>query len=282
MALFPLTQFDFPNCTAYDSDLREILRMYKLLVKEYGVLVDAINEDHADIEQIKKDFAKLEKLVNNFEKLINEAVEIAVSAALEPYMESIDIKLAAMNDQVSALHTEVNAFARTLDNIGYLIDIKFAEKIAPVLVNIAEINRRIDELEFELPTVYNIVKGCESDLVPLIYDVYDATRDHGYTAIQFDDAGKTTKELDDLEISALDWDVNGYSILYPTGYARNPFTGQMEELNAILEELAQAATGNACITASDYDAKELTAEEFEAYQITAQQYDFYSNNLLSA
>lgn len=34
MSLFPLTQFDFPNVSAYDSDLREVLRKLKLMSAE--------------------------------------------------------------------------------------------------------------------------------------------------------------------------------------------------------------------------------------------------------
>ena len=282
MALFPLTQFDFPNCTQFDSDLREILAMYKALVKEYGTIIDALNEDHEAFEEIKNEFEALKKEVEEFETLLDEKVQSAVSTALDAYIVIIDGKLDAVNNRVDALSDQIAAFAQILNGYDYIIETKIIEKIAPLKVEIAELSRRIDEIEFELPRVYNLVRGYETDLVPLIYDVYDATRDHANTALEFDSAGLTAGEFDNLEYTAYYWDVNGHTALYPCGLAINPFTGQPEDLNSILERLAQVATGNACIMAGEFDELELTCDEFEAYQITAQQYDFNSKNILSA
>ena len=282
MALFPMTQFDFPNCSAYDSDLRELLAMYEKLVAEYGLIIEALNTTHEEYESLLRDFAALKKEVDDFERVLDQKIDEGIAGAMESYIESVDLRIATINAKVDGLSDEIRAFSRIVDGIDFLIGAEVSAKIAPILVEIAEINRRIDEIILELPDVYNIVRGYETELVTLVYDIYDATRDHAYTALQFDTSGRTASKLDNMEYNAITWDVNGYSILYPCSYAINPFTGQSQELNAILEQIAQAATGDACITAGDYDLKELTADGFEAYQLTAQQYDFYSNNLLSA
>ena len=286
MALFPMTQFDFPNVSNYDSDLREVLYMCRTLIDEYNGIVDAVNELTDGFTEIKdqfneveKQFAELSELVNNFENEIDEKI----AAGLAEYMATVNRRLEELKTYVDdTITTTLNTFEQIVRNVYAYSDMKDAEIIAQFNVELAEVNRRIDELIFELPEAYNITKGYETDLIELIYDVYDACRDHAYTAQQFDTAGKTATELDGMNETAFNLDVNGYDLLYPVNLVINPFTGEYEDINPVLEELARVALGDNSITAANYDAKELSAEDFEAYNMTAYMYDYFADEILAS
>lgn len=293
MALFPMTQFDFPNVSNYDSDLREIIAMCKTLVSDYNTLVDGLNDLHDDFnevvrefDKVKADFASLVTLVNDFENQIDAKVAEAMSVWSTSFIERIEALteyIHETDEEFRRLANEMLAnFTTLVDAAKDYADLKDAELFAHFTSEINDINQRIDDLVFELPNVYNITKGYETDLITCLYDIYDATRDHAYTARQFDTAGKTATELDALEITAFVWDTNGYDLLYPVGLVRNPYTGLYEDINDVLEQIAQAAAGLTSINATEYDALELTATEFEAYNMTAYMYDMYAKQILSA
>ena len=65
----------------------------------------------------------------------------------------------------------------------------------------------------------------------------------------------------------------GQIILY------NPSTGEMQDLQTIINSLFEASRENA-LTATEYDALELTATAYDAYELTATQYDMDGKTLL--
>lgn len=60
----------------------------------------------------------------------------------------------------------------------------------------------------------------------------------------------------------------------------SPYTGQMETLETIINELANSGR-NDSLTASEYDALTLTAQTYDNKNITAYQYDWKGKTLLS-
>ena len=286
MALFPMTQFDFPNVSNYDSDLREVIYMCRALIDEYNGIVENVNEltdGFAEIkdqfEEVERQFAELSELVNNFETEIDEKI----AAGLAEYMATVNRRLEELKTYVdNTIATALNNFEQIVRNVYAYSDMKDAEIIAQFNVELADVNRRIDELIFELPDAYNITKGYDTDLITLIYDVYDACRDHAYTAQRFDTAGKTATELDGMNEIAFNLDVNGYDLLYPVNLVINPFTGEYEDINPVLEELARVALGDNSITAATYDGKEISAEDFETYNMTAYMYDYFADEILAS
>ena len=273
MALYPLTQFDFPNVSNYDSDLREVLRIIQTLLNDYNEIVESVAEVTDGYDKIVKDFEALETLVKDFETQIDDAVKDSV----EEYTEKFNVELLKLYKLINTINADVAAI---LEQAKLYTDYKTTQNFAHFTVAINDINRRIEELQWTLPDVYNLTRGTTTDLVTLIYDVYDATRDKAYTALDFDTANKTATELDALDESAYNLDVNGYVILYPTDMVINPYTGLHDNINDVLSMLAQAAANNEAISASDYDALELTATEYENYNVTAVIYDLYASTVL--
>ena len=273
MALYPPTQFDFPNVSNYDSDLREVLRIIQTLLNDYNEIVESVKEVTDGYDKIVKDFEALKELVEDFETQIDDAVKDSV----EEYTEKFNVELLKLYELINTINADVAAI---LEQAKLYTDYKTTQNFAHFTVAINDINRRIDELQWTLPDVYNLTRGTTTDLVTLIYDVYDATRDKAYTALDFDTANRTAAELDALNENAYNLDVNGYVILYPTDMVINPYTGLHDNINDVLSMLAQAAANNEAISASDYDALELTATEYENYSVTAVIYDLYASTVL--
>ena len=293
MSLFPLTQFDFPNVSNYDSDLRQILAIVKRLIDDYDTLVASIdtltngyNDLLAQFDTVKKDFAALEKVVEDFENEIDEKVAAAIAVWSDDYIQRINQLTQYVHDEVALFadltNNVLNEF-QTLVSAAYdYADMKDAQIVEQFNVEFAEVNRRIDDLVFELPAVYNITKGYETSFVELVYDVYDATRDHAYTARTFDAAGLTAAQFDALDETAYVLDTKGHEILYPAGLVNNPYTGLKEPIDSVLEQIAQNAAGDYAITATEFDALELTATAYDAYDLSAYMFDMYAKNFLVA
>ena len=62
-------------------------------------------------------------------------------------------------------------------------------------------------------------------------------------------------------------------------HVTNPFTGQSESIQNVINMLADAQRSDA-LTASAYDALAKTAAGYDAYKITAANYDFHGKSIL--
>lgn len=276
---FP-TKFDFPNVGNYDGDLRELLAYVKKLSDEYSSIDELVAKIEAEFEKTMQEVADLKAEVEDFRTQINEAVKEGIDAAMIEYDAKIVVinqRIDATNERVTSLETLVNDFAEIAKNYT---DNKVTALSELFFAITSDLQAQIDALQWELPEVYNLVKGVKTDLVTCIYDIYDATRDHAMTALEYDTRGLTATEWDGLGLTALEYDTQSKERLIYGKY-RNPFTGTIDDLQTIIDALAQATTTEA-ITATDYDAAELTAEEFNALNLTAHMYDYHAAEYIGA
>ena len=278
MALFPLTQFDFPNVTNYDGDLRELLAYVKQLRDEYASIDDLVEKIEKEFEEVMAEVNDLKHEVETFREQIAEAVKEGIDAAMVVY----DAKIVNLNERVDATNERVDNLATLISDFSDIAKAYTDSKVTSLselfFAITSDLQEQIDDLQWTLPEVYNLVKGEKTDLVTLIYDVYDACRDHALTAEEYDQLGLTAKQWDDLGYTAIEYDTQAKERLLLNQY-RNPFTGQRDTLQNIIDMLAQATTDQA-ITAAEYDAAELTAEEFNALNLTAYLYDFYAKQFI--
>ena len=276
---FP-TKYDFPNVGNYDGDLRELLAYVKKLSDDYTNIDDLVAKIEAEFEQTMKEVADLKAEVEDFRTQIDEAVKAGIDAAMVEYDAKIVLineRIDATNERMTSLETLVNDFTEIAKNYT---DNKVTALSELFFAITSDLQAQIDALQWELPEVYNIVKGVKTDLVTCLYDVYDATRDHALTALEYDTRGLTASEWDNLGYTALEYDTQAKEHLIYDRY-RNPFTGTFDTLQNIIDALAQATTTEA-ITAADYDAAELTAEEFNALNLTAHMYDYHAAEYIGA
>lgn len=280
MGYFPPTKYDFPNVTNYDGDLRELLEYVRQLSDEYKTIDDLVAKIEKEYEETLKEVADLKAEVEDFRTQINEAVKAGIDAAMVEY----DAKIVTINQRIDSTNARVNELATLINDFTEIAKNYTDGKVIALselfFAAVSDLQEQIDNLQWELPEVYNIVKGVKTDLVTCIYDIYDATRDHAMTATEYDQQGLTAAGWDGLNWDALTYDTKSKELLMLNQY-RNPFTGERDDLQNIIDALAQATTDQA-ITAADYDAAELTAEEFNALNLTAAVYDFDAKRYIGA
>lgn len=267
MALFPMTQYDFPNVSAYDSDLRELLSYYEQLVAAYSALVNGYHELDAEFQAIKT-------LVDNFIRNVDELVQEYVGEAMEPVYRRVD-NIDASIAQLQAQDRRIIELIDQKDEALYMrLFSLISDNMGQLLLVTQDLQQQIDALEWELPDVYNPAAGYETSISQALMDMWDALRSGAFTAETWDQFGATASELDGLEQTALWWDTQSESFFDRSGYCRNPLNGLVEPVCKILQDLAAKATGDFGITATAFDASELDCSTYEALDLAAYVYDF--------
>lgn len=267
MALFPITQFDLPNVSNYDSDLRELLHYYEQLVGAYTGIVSSY-------EELTESFEALQRSVNDFMRSVDQLVQDYVDEATAPMWE----ELAGINNTLDRLHQMDLQLIDLMDQkdagIYQRLFTLISQNVGDLLLITSDLQRQIDDLEFTLPDVFNPAAGEETSISQALLDMWDALRSSAYTALSWDTYGATASELDGLDQTALWWDTEGGTFIDPPGICRNPLTGIFEPICKILQDLAAVATGDLGLTATDYDAADLSASSYEDLNLSAYQYDY--------
>ena len=248
-----------------------------------------LSELVVDFDQIERDFASLSTQVNNLldtmeaeiRRAITDFVPGYVDSQLAPYMQQINDALAEveeLRDQMRGWEAQLRLIREEYTTADDSLKVDYITRISTLrfdmLQQIIRLDNRIDDLEFELPEIYNLVKGYKTNIAFVIYDVYDACRYTAYTAAQYANAGLTAQEFDDLQREALDLDLNGYMILYPPKQCLNPLTGIRADICTILQDLALFASVRTW-TAYDWDSVWLQdCDTIDALDITAFNFDY--------
>ena len=268
----------YPYTDFHELNLDWILNQMKKLESDYSGLVSGY-------EQIERDFRALEAEVNNLlntmEADIRDAINTYLPSAMAPYIQELNDGLAIiadLRDQMSGWDAQLALIRAEYTAADDGIKLDYANQINSLrfelIQQVMRLDQRIDDLEFNLPEIYNLVKGYKTNIANVIYDVYDACRYFAYTAVQFDNSGYTAQEFDDFQRGALDLDLNGYVILYPPKQCLNPLTGVRADICSILQDLALFASTRTW-TALIWDNSWLQdATTIDALDITAFNFDY--------
>lgn len=294
------TDFDFPHTHFYDSDLRELLRLYKDLQEKYTKLVSDIEELNTWRVEHEGEYAELlvrvkaiEDEISDFESEVitkfnelDESIHKDFDSLEDSIKEELNIALAdfeALFIQLKRqLESDITAMRLEINNlISYLND-----QIANINANVIEyVNDRLDDFIAHLPDyenliVYNPVVGLQTNVQQAINDLYLMFAIYGITAEQYDSLQITAEEFDGKQLSAKEYDLYAYKLLGypdPNHYMRDPFTGHFEENKVVIWKLADLH--RLALTASEYDALEMPAETFDGLQLTAYYFDWYGLNI---
>lgn len=281
MALFPQTNYDFPNVGNYDGDLREILVFVRSLSNDYKTMKDLYERLMREFNLLNNEFKKLTQLVEQYKAEIDEDIARGIDAAMVEYrgeLVAIKARLDGIELEQKKLRELVAEFTQICEQYT---DVKIAQLSELVFAVTSDLQAQIDDLRWHLPDVYNITNGLTTDLLTLVYDVYDVLRYDAITVDQFGALGLTAAQFDAKELTAIEFDVHGYDLVIGKNTCVNPFTGERDTICNIIQLMAVNITGQT-ITATEFDAAELTVTEFEALDLDAYQFDFYAKQYIAA
>ena len=281
MAFFPQTNYDFPNVGNYDGDLREILVFVRSLSNDYKTMKDLYERLMREFNLLNNEFKKLTQLVEQYKTEIEEDIARGIDEAMSEYrgeLVAIKARLDGIELEQKKLRELVAQFTQICEQYT---DLKIAQLSELVFAVTSDLQQQIDDLKFKLPNVYNITNGLTTDLLTLVYDVYDVLRYDAITVDQFGALGLTAVQFDAKELTAIEFDVHGYDLLIGKNTCINPFTGERDTICNIIQLMAVNITGQT-ITIIEFDAAELTVTEFEALDLDAYQFDFYAKQYIAA
>lgn len=271
----------YPHEDLHVLNVDWLIKQYKELTAKYTELLDSFASLKTDFNSLKSDFddirTEFDALLQTIEKEIEEITSQKIDEALAVYRTELE----ALRESVSKTNVRLNEIEVLLNDYitgaRQYTDDSIESLRVKLEAQITLIQKDINDLQWTLPKVYNLTKGIWTDLVTLVYDVYDATRDNAYTALEFDSASWTCEKFDSADHTAYQWDTNGREYLYPRGYCINPITGERENICSILEQMQMEITKNNSLTAQQYDSMMLTADAYDSLELTAYTYDYFGS-----
>ena len=287
------SNFEFPNTNFYGSDLRELISMYKKLVKEYDDILEQLNELKTNIGSIVDEYldADLGAFKAELLNIINNEITELENEILEEQKKLEDDMTKFKNDISSAveqLRNDINDFEAKVNNRVQTI----ANQIAQVYIDMAEYKHEMAEL-FELQKnelilyiqehvaqitrlyVTNPFTGAYEDIQDVLNDIAKyVTQSYGLTAQEYDDLQLRASEYDAKRITAQNYSSRGILLFFKELYLkmRSPFTGLMDYYDNIIYQLSNLHRG--AYTAQEYDNLLLTADDYDALQLSAYKYDW--------
>ena len=264
------SNFAFPNTNVYDSDLRELIAMYKKLVKDYS--------------SIKAEIDQAVDFINNFKTYVNDIVsEIidgklnVVNAKLEAITEAvkrIDLNIDEIENNVTDLYTDIDELRNNFNSEMIAIRLEIAEiykafadykhSIDDIIAHkVQEMLLYIDEHVQQIERLYvvNPMTG-EYENIQNVLDMFAEYISMGY--------GLTADEYDSLNLTA-------FKRLKMT--MNSPFTGEIDSYDNIIYMLANLHKD--AFTADEYDAKLFTSDVYDGFAISAYNYDWHGKTMLT-
>ena len=224
--------FEFPNTNFYNSDLRELIAMYKKLVKDYDSIKTMVEEsvrDYdsliADNKEIHQRMTTIETAMSSLEKKIiaevNATVDSKVGLAVE-YLEDENQKLMAevatyvdnINIQINGLKTYVdkaiNGIEKKLTNTTGVLkkysdtgDKKVVEYIDE---ETARIKQQIKDIKIYQGDIIDPVDEQQKSIQDTANNMFYNLKSWALRAVDFSRVGITAEEYDKIEISAWSYD----------------------------------------------------------------------------
>lgn len=227
-----------------------------------------------DILTFKEDIARQQTKFENDTNLRIAQIKVEVEREMQNFRNEI-------NDRIIAIMDYIN---NQLNLVRMEMESRFIEEREWTKKQLAELQKQIDELQFELPEMYNPTRGYKDEIVNTIEDVYNADRYFGATAGAWDNANVSCAEFESKGTTALRFDT--YSAIDFTNstlwHMRNPFTGKnilVADMMYIVVDMLMNK-GETVLTCTGFDSLGLTANEFDTKDgLTAYNFDFMSKAL---
>lgn len=277
---------EFPNTNFYNSDLRELIAMYKKLVAEYDTI-------KAEIDEVTK---KIEEFTQYVDEIIDEKINLKLKA-LTSRVTMLEIEMKQVEEELDNVNLRVDEIVKDIINLGIRIGqvrVELKTDIAEVYIELGKYKESIDDIiqieinkliayidehvtKLDRLDVVNPITREYENIQNVLDDIVDALLSgFGLTAKEYDDLELTALQYDKLVITAIQYSVRGYLLFYIELIVRmrSPFTGAIDSYENIIYSLADLHKN--CFTANEYDEKALTAQVYDDKLITAYTYDWNS------
>lgn len=143
MALYPITQYDFPNNSLYDSDLREILKLMREVYDQYNNMYQEFNFLDNDFKNyIRPHFDAFEKRMEGLTTEIDSKVTYSVNKSVSDEMVRFDTMFAGLTTEIKySLEQSKNEIGRYKTELKRLFDmdiLKFNEEFKQLTLQLQE------------------------------------------------------------------------------------------------------------------------------------------------
>jgi len=279
---------EFPHTDFYNSDLRELIAMYRQLVKDYNSIKAEIDEAVETIrnfdsiidakikDAITGNLLAMQTQMDYFNRKVTE-LEVAFMELKSDTQDDINFILARIAElermftqEYSNIRLEMNRLLETFAEYKESIDGIVQAKINDALEQIKESVEKLDRLE-----VTNPFNGVRTDIQLVLNEICQyLVYGFGLTAQEYDGMELKAIEYDNLMLSASAYSMKGFFMFFEHFYMRmrSPFTGLMDTYANIINKLVSFHKKG--ITAEMYDSLNFTAEGYDLQGIDAYHYDW--------
>lgn len=225
----------------------------------------SVNYIDAQIAELKAYTDSQNTIILNNAKLYSDtnlnAYKTELNASYEQFKQEVQEQITALN---SLINTE----------IAYVIAlVKSTNDTTKAEVEIALTNFKSEIENIPLPAIVNPMTHKLDSIQHVLDFFYNYFRVNAYTCKQLDNLKLTAQEIDNIGISAFDFDLNSKDyFIVPTNVMLSPFTGEKETYETIILKLTTLHQNG--LTASAYDAQDLTASAYDTQDLTAYTYDW--------
>ena len=217
--------FEFPNTNFYNSDLRELIAMYKKLVEDYDSIKTMVEESVRDNKEIYQRMIAIETAMSQLEKKIiaevNATVDTKLSSTVE-YLESENQKLVSeVATYVANINMQINALTKYVNNAINGIEKKLSDTTGvlkaysdngdkKVLEYIEEetarIEQQIKDIKIYQGEIIDPVDEQQKSIQYTVNNMFYNLKSWALRAVDFSKIGITAGEYDKIGISAWNYD----------------------------------------------------------------------------
>lgn len=295
---------EFPHTNYHDTDLRELIELYKKLVDEYDGTLSAINEVNYRLSSYESNIPhyvrflmdeEIKKYITacKNEKLQLEAQIKMLENDINDVRSKLEREVRSLIADDNALADEIKEYRKEFLNTLKVYDRKFSEMRLMILASsskdrqmlekaIADMKKTVADIpKSELP-VFNPIKVENDTINGAINDIYNiAINRLGFTAIAWHKAHITAQYFKDSNISAMTYWMYGSIELGVHNMMFSPVSGRYTTVKMAVYELADfLKVGDfSKLTASEFDALNLTAKNYDDKNVKAQSYDWHGKEL---
>jgi hypothetical protein len=295
---------EFPHTNYHDSDLRELIELYKKLVDEYQGTLNTITEVNNRLNKYESNVPhyvrflmdeEIQKYITacKNEKLQLEAQIKMLENDINDVRSKLEREVRSLIADDNALADEIKEYRKEFLNTLEVYDRKFSEMRLMILASsskdrqmlekaIADMKKTVADIpKSELP-VFNPIKVENDTINGAINDIYNiAINRLGFTAIAWHKAHITAQYFKDSNISAMTYWMYGSIELGVHNMMFSPVSGRYTTVKMAVYELADfLKVGDfSKLTASEFDALNLTAKNYDDKNVKAQSYDWHGKEI---